>query len=67
MHFRDDGIRQYNNNMYSVSADDAIFGVRSTKNNARTVILGISPYIITNENVRRNLVNNILDWLIGQR
>ncbi len=67
MHFRDDGIRQYNNNMYSVSADDAIFGVRSTKNNARTVILGISPYIITNENVRRTLVNNILDWLVGQR
>ncbi len=67
MHFRDDGIRQYNNNMYSVSADDAIFGVRSTKNNTRTVILGISPYIITDVNVRRTLVNNILDWLVGQR
>ena len=67
MHFRDDGIRQYNSNMYSVSADDAIFGIRTTKNNARTVILGISPYIITDVNVRRTLVNNILDWLVGQR
>jgi hypothetical protein len=66
MHFRDNGNRQYNNFMYSVTADDAIFGIKSTKNNTRTVLLGISPYIITDENVRQTLVNNILDWLTGK-
>ncbi len=34
-------------------------------NNARTVLLGISPYIITDENVRQTLIMNILDWLVG--
>jgi len=65
MHFRDNGFRRYNNNSYFITADDAIFGVRSTRNNARTVLLGISPYIITDENVRRTLIKNILDWLVG--
>ena len=63
MHFRDNGYRAYNNFRYSVSANDAIFGIRSTRNDARTVLLGISPYIITDENVRRMLIKNILDWL----
>jgi len=67
MHFQDNGFRKHNDVMYLVPADDAIFGIRSTKNNARTVLLGISPYIITDVNVRRTLVNNILDWLVGQR
>ena len=66
MHFRDNGNRQYYGLMYPVMADDAIFGIRSTKNNTRTVILGISPYIITDENVRQTLVNNTLDWLTGK-
>ena len=65
MHFQNNGTRKYNNVMYSVTADDAIFGIRSTKNNGRTVLLGISPYIIADENVRHTLVNNILDWLVG--
>ncbi|MCP4256912.1 MAG: Omp28-related outer membrane protein [Planctomycetes bacterium] len=66
MHFQDKGNRQYNNDVYIVEADDAIFGVRSTKNNTRTVLLGISPYIITDGNIRQTLVNNILDWLTGK-
>ena len=66
MRFQDKGNRQYNNYVYIVEADDAIFGIRSTKNNTRTVLLGISPYIITDENVRQTLVNNILDWLTGK-
>jgi hypothetical protein len=66
MHFRDNGNRQYYGLMYSVMADDAIFGIKSTKNNTRTVLFGISPYIITDENVRETLVNNILDWLTGK-
>jgi hypothetical protein len=67
MHFQNNGNRQYNNFLYFVTADDAIFGIRSTRNNTRTVLLGISPYIITDENVRQTLVNNILDWLTGKR
>jgi hypothetical protein len=67
MHFRDNGNRQQFNSVYSVTADDAIFGIRSIKNNNRTVLLGISPYIITDENVRRTLVKSILDWLTGNR
>jgi len=67
MHFRDNGFRQHNNVMYYVTADDAIFGIRSTRNNTRTVLLGMSPYTIADENVRQTLVNNILDWLTGKR
>ncbi len=67
MHFQDDGTRKHNDVMYFVTADDAIFGIRSTKNNTRTVLLGMSPYTIADGNVRRTLVNNILDWLVGQR
>jgi len=65
MHFQNDGTRAYNNFRYSIAADDAIFGIRSTRSNAGTVLLGISPYIITDENVRRTLIVNILDWLVG--
>ena len=67
MHFQDDGTRKHNDVMYSVTADDAIFGIRSTRNNTRTVLLGMSLYTIADENVRRTLVNNILDWLVGKR
>jgi len=64
MHFQNDGIRQKGNNTYSIMAEDAIFGVRSTKNNSRTVLLGISPYALINERTRRSLIANILDWLV---
>jgi hypothetical protein len=65
MHFQNNGYRRYNGNSYFVIADEAIFGVRITRNNARTVLLGMSPYIIADENVRRTLIKNILDWLVG--
>ena len=65
MHFQNDGTRAYNNFRYSITADATIFGIRSSGENARTVLLGISPYIITDENVRRTLIKNILDWLVG--
>jgi hypothetical protein len=65
IHFRDNGFRKHNNISYFVTAEDAIFGIRSTRNQNRTVLLGISPYIITDENVRRTLIKNILDWLAG--
>jgi len=66
MHFKNNGSRKHLGVTYPVTAADAIFGVRSTKNNTRTVILGISPYVIVNANTRRTLVNNILDWLVGR-
>jgi hypothetical protein len=65
MHFQNDGYRRYNNVSYFVAADEAVFGVRSTKNGNRTVLLGMSPYIITDENIRRTLIKNVLDWLAG--
>jgi hypothetical protein len=65
MHFQNNGYRRYNGNSYFVIADEAIFGVRITRNNARTVLLGMSPYTIADENVRRTLIKNILDWLVG--
>lgn len=67
MHYQNNGTRKHQGVTYSVTAEDAIFGVRSTRNNTRTVLLGISPYIIVDENIRRTLVNNILDWLVGRR
>jgi len=65
MHFQSNGYRRYNNVSYFVTAGEAIFGVRSTKNNNRTVLIGMSPYTITDENIRRTLIKNVLDWLIG--
>ena len=67
MHFQNDGYRKYNDVSYFVAAEDAIFGVRSIKNNNRTVLLGMSPYTITNENIRRTLIKNVLDWLVGDK
>jgi hypothetical protein len=64
LHFRNDGRRCMDGkNTYAISAADTIFGVRSTKNNTRTVFLGISPYVIANQQTRRTLVANILNWL----
>jgi hypothetical protein len=63
MHFQNDGNRQLNNFVFTVSAEDAIFGIRSTRNNTRTVLLGITPYIIADEDIRQSLIDNILDWL----
>ena len=65
MHFQNNGFRRYNNISHFITADDAIFGIRTTMNNARTVLLGISPYIITDDNIRQTLIKNILDWLVG--
>ena len=49
--------------LYLVSAADTIFGIRSTRNNTRTVLLGISPYVIAQQTIRQTLVKNALDWL----
>jgi hypothetical protein len=65
MHFQNNGFRLYNGNSNFITADDAILGVRTTRDNAKTVLLGMSPYIITDENVRQMLIKNILDWLVG--
>jgi hypothetical protein len=66
MHFQDNGNRQYNNQVYFITAVDTVFGIRSTMNNARTVLFGITPYVITDENIRQTLINNVLDWLTGK-
>ncbi len=63
MHFETDGFRRYNGSSYYIGADETIFGVRSTRDNRRTVLLGICPYIIVGESDRQTLVYNILDWL----
>jgi hypothetical protein len=65
MHFQNDGFRQYRNDIYFVTAEDAIFGVRSTKNNDKTVLLGITPYVIFRESIRQNLINSTLGWFLG--
>ncbi|MHC4509003.1 MAG: Omp28-related outer membrane protein [Planctomycetota bacterium] len=64
MHFQNNGHRQYGNSVFSVRAEDAIFGVRTAKNNTRTVLLGISPYVVSSTDIRRTLIHNILDWLV---
>ena len=63
MHFQKDGRRRFGNATYNIPAQDTIFGVRSTKNNTRTVFLGISPYVIANQQTRRTLVSDIVNWL----
>ncbi len=64
MHFQNDGRRTMGSNTtYNISAADAIFAVRSTKDDTKTVLLGISPYVIANQQTRRTLVSNIISWL----
>ena len=65
MHFQNNGFRRFNGRDIFVTADEAILGIRATRNNSRTVLLGISPYIIADENIRRTLIGNILSWLVG--
>jgi len=65
MHFQNNGYRRFNNNSIFITANDTVFGVRITRDSARTVFLGISPYIIADENVRQTLISNVLDWLVG--
>ncbi len=65
MHFQNNGFRRFSGRDIFVTADEAILGIRATRNNSRTVLLGISPYIIADENIRRTLIGNILDWLVG--
>lgn len=64
MHFQNSGYRQYGNSLYYIGGEDAIFGVRIEKNSSRTVLLGMSPYVISDTSIRRTLIHNILDWLI---
>jgi hypothetical protein len=66
MHFQNDGVRQSNNNLFPINANDAIFGVRTTKNNSKIVILGISPYVLVRERVRRDLLESIISWLVEE-
>ena len=63
LHFQYDGLRRSGGFTYTILAKDAIVGVRSTRNNARTVLLTLSPYVIWQERNRQALVKSILDWL----
>ncbi len=66
MHFEQEGFRKYNGMTFWIEAKDTIFGVRSTANGRRTVILGICPYVIVREGTRQDLVTRILGWLADQ-
>jgi hypothetical protein len=63
MHFQNAGMRRFNNSSYFVPAEETIFGVRSTRNDVRTVMLGMCPYVIADEGIRRELIGSVLDWL----
>ncbi|MBM4025599.1 MAG: Omp28-related outer membrane protein [Planctomycetes bacterium] len=63
LHFQNNGQRRSGNSTYAIAAQDAILGVRSTRNSSRTVLLGISPYVIDDTETRQTLIRNVLDWL----
>jgi hypothetical protein len=63
MHYQNPGMRRFNGASLYTPAEETIFGVRSTRNNTRTVLLGICPYLIDDETTRRTLVGNVLNWL----
>ena len=63
MRFQNDGFKSTGSSQSFIAADDTIVGVRSTRNDTRTVLLGISPYVLAQQNKRRILVSRILDWL----
>jgi hypothetical protein len=64
LRFQNDGLRTTGGNLaYWTLAQDTIIGVRTTRNNTRTVLLGITPYVIAQDSIRKVLVSNILGWL----
>jgi hypothetical protein len=64
LRFQSDGLRTTGGNLaYWTLAQDTIIGVRTTRNNTRTVLLGLTPYVIANQQTRQTLVGNILGWL----
>ncbi len=63
LHFQADGSAKTGTATNWVAAQNTIFGVRSTRNNTKTVLLGITPYVVADQGTRRTLVRNILDWL----
>ncbi len=63
VHFQADGSARIGKTTSFVAAKDTIVGVRSTRNNTKTVLLGITPYMVADQEIRRTLVRNILDWL----
>ena len=66
MHYQNDGFRRHYGSDYYIPAEETVIGVRSTRNGARTVLLGICPYVIVSEETRHALVGSVLDWLDGQ-
>lgn len=63
LHYQNDGLKSMGSSLDPVSAQDAIVGVRSTRNNVRTVLLSLSPYVIVKNGTRQTLIKNVLDWL----
>jgi hypothetical protein len=63
LRFQSGGSRKTGTATIPIAAEDTVFAVRSTKNNTKTVLLGISPYVIVDQAIRQTLVSNIIDWL----
>ncbi len=45
--------------------EDAVLGARITFENSKAVLLGFTPYIIVDSQIRRKLLENIMGWLNG--
>jgi hypothetical protein len=68
--FCGDGVGRFygeNNTYYdsTISSDDSFFGVKIKKENAKAVIMWLSPYRIANKDTLNLLMNNMLNWLDG--
>lgn len=53
---------QWNNKQ--VDGEDCILGARITKGGRKTVLFGIDPFIIVDEQTREDLLTNAMDWLL---
>ncbi len=49
----------------TITSDASYFGVKINKENARAVIMWLSPHRIANKDTMNILVNNIINWLDG--
>jgi len=67
LHFTNDGKKVQTigstRDTSDIKGKDAVFAVRVLHENTRSVLMGISPYVVVNSTIRQNLITKVMQWL----
>jgi hypothetical protein len=67
MHFKNDGqhvvVQNNKRDTFNIKGEDAVFGVKVDNGQSRYVLLSITPYVLTDQNIRRRLIARIIRWI----